>query len=60
MKEVVLNLAVSVNANTKNSKVKHRQMSKIYCDSKTQLVQFTDLKKHLKNDQKLKLIFIKS
>ena len=32
-------------------------MSKMRCDIKTQLVKFTDQKKHLKNHQQLKVIF---
>ena len=31
-------------------------MSKMFCGIKTELVQFTDQKKHLKNDQELKVI----
>ena len=32
-------------------------MSKIICDIKNQLAQFTDQEKHLKNEQELKVTF---
>ena len=32
-------------------------MSKISCDIKSQLAQFTDQEKHLKNEQELKVTF---
>ena len=32
-------------------------MFKICCDIKSQLIQFTEQEKHLKNDQELKIVF---
>ena len=56
LEEIVFSLEVSMNANNKNSQIpclKKLSMSKICCDKKAQLVQFTDQKKHLENDREL-------
>ena len=50
LKEEVFGLAVSMNANTKNSQIKH-------CPCPKYFIKFTDQKKHPKNDQELKFIF---
>ena len=57
LKEVVVTLAVSMNVNTKNSQIKHCSCPCSCCDINSQLEQFTDQKKHLKNYHELKVIF---
>ena len=46
-----------MNANIKNSQTKKLSMPKICCNKKARLVEFPGKKKHLKNDQVLKLFF---